>query len=110
MIRYFCKELKKLEMGGYLRVDLGTEITYGDMESLSFSSSSTTGRVKGDSSKGADRWILATGVKPRIPPISGLDHPNVLSYVDILRRDVDVGDRVSIIEAGGVGFDAKKWM
>ena len=40
----------------------------------------------------------------------GLDHPNVLSYVDVLRQDVNVGNRLAIIGAGGVGFDAKRWM
>ena len=43
-------------------------------------------------------------------PIPSLDHPNVLSYVDVLRRDANVGDRVAIIGAGGIGFDAKMWM
>ena len=43
-------------------------------------------------------------------PIPGLDHPNVLSYVDVLRQDTNVGDRVAIIRAGGIGFGAKRWM
>ena len=51
---------------------------------------------------------METGVEPIIPPIPGLDHPNVLSYVDVLRRYANVGDRVAIIRAGGVGFDVKR--
>ena len=43
-------------------------------------------------------------------PIPSLDHPNVLYYVDVLIRDSNVGDRVVIIESGGIGFDAKMWM
>ena len=43
-------------------------------------------------------------------PIPSLNHPNVLSYIDVLRRDVDIGDRVAIIRAGGIGFDTKIWM
>ena len=42
--------------------------------------------------------------------IPGLDHPNVLSYVDVLRQDANVGDRVAIIRAGGIGFDTKRCM
>ena len=43
-------------------------------------------------------------------PIPGLDHPNFLSYIDVLRQDTNVGDRVSIIGAGGIGFDVRRWM
>ena len=43
-------------------------------------------------------------------PIPGLNHPNVLSCEDVLRHDVNVGDRVAIIGEGGVGFDAKRRM
>ena len=57
-----------------------------------------------------DWWIVATGVEPRIPPITSLDHPNFLSYVDVLRRDTNVGDRVAIIGAVGIRFNAKMWM
>ena len=57
-----------------------------------------------------DWWIVATGINPIIPPIPGLDHSNALSYVDVLRRDANVGDRVSIIRVGRVELDAKRWM
>ena len=42
--------------------------------------------------------------------IPGLDHPNVLSYIDVLRRDANVGDRFAIIGAEGIGFDANRRM
>ena len=42
-------------------------------------------------------------------PILRLDHPNVLSYVDNLRRDANVDDWVAIIGAGGVEFDENRW-
>ena len=59
-IRYFNNEPKKLEMGVELRVEIGINITYGDMERLSSSSSSTADRVKGEGSQGVDWWIVAT--------------------------------------------------
>ena len=102
-IRYFCNEIKRLEMGGKLRVELGTNITYGDMERLSSSSLSKAGRCEGEGSEGMDWWIMSTG-------IPGLDHPNNMSYIDVLRRDTNIGDRVAIIGAGGIGFDAKIWI
>ncbi|MGE4218346.1 MAG: FAD-dependent oxidoreductase [Alphaproteobacteria bacterium] len=54
---------------------------------------------------GFDAVILATGVIPRIPDIPGIDHPSVASYVDVLMGWHDVGERVAIVGAGGIGFD-----
>ena len=94
---------------GVLRVDLRTEITYGDMKPLR-SLSSLTGRGEGKVSESVDWWIVVTGVDPRIPPIPIFNHPNFLSYGDVLSRDATVGDRFNIIRAEGVGFDTKSWM
>jgi len=52
-----------------------------------------------------DEVILATGIVPRIPAIPGIDHPMVMSYLDVLRDDKPVGKNVAIIGAGGIGFD-----
>ena len=109
-IRYFLNKIKKLEMGGKLTVQLKTNITYGDMERIRSPSFSTSGGVEGEGSKGVDWWILATGVEPRITPIPGLYHPNVVQCVDVLRRDANVGNRFDIIGVGVIGFDARRWM
>lgn len=52
-----------------------------------------------------DEVIIATGVVPRDVGIPGQDGPNVLSYIDVLRGKAEVGKRVAIIGAGGIGFD-----
>ena len=53
-----------------------------------------------------DQIIIATGIIPRhLSGIEGLDHPKVLSYLDVLKREVKVGKEVAIIGAGGIGFD-----
>ncbi|TVQ46550.1 MAG: crotonase/enoyl-CoA hydratase family protein [Gammaproteobacteria bacterium] len=57
-----------------------------------------------------DDVVLATGVTPRTPAIEGIDHPKVLSYLDVLRDDTPVGKRVAIIGAGGIGFDAAEFL
>ena len=44
-----------------------------------------------------DEVIVATGVAPRDPEISGQDAPHVLSYVDVLRGGAPVGPRVAIV-------------
>jgi 2,4-dienoyl-CoA reductase (NADPH2) len=57
-----------------------------------------------------DRIVLATGVLPRKLRIPGMDHPMVLSYVDVLKGRVQVGKRVAIIGAGGIGFDVAEFL
>ena len=52
-----------------------------------------------------DEVILATGITPRTPPIEGIDHPKVLSYLDLLRDKKTAGNKVAVIGAGGIGFD-----
>ncbi len=57
-----------------------------------------------------DDVVLATGVKPRTPNIEGIEHGKVLSYVDVLRGKANVGARVAIIGAGGIGFDIAEFL
>jgi 2,4-dienoyl-CoA reductase (NADPH2) len=57
-----------------------------------------------------DGVIIATGVTPRDPKIEGQDHPKVLNYIDVLRHGADVGKRVAIIGAGGIGFDVAEFL
>ncbi|TDG12125.1 NADPH-dependent 2,4-dienoyl-CoA reductase [Seongchinamella unica] len=59
---------------------------------------------------GFDEVILATGIVPRTPDIEGVDHPSVLSYLDVLQNKVPVGDKVAIIGAGGIGFDVAEYL
>lgn len=59
---------------------------------------------------GYDEIVLATGIRPRTPAINGVDHPSVLSYLDVLRDKQPVGDRVAIIGAGGIGFDVAEYL
>ncbi len=57
-----------------------------------------------------DEIVLATGVKPRVPNLPGIDHPKVVSYVDVLAGRVRPGRRVAIIGAGGIGFDVAEFL
>lgn len=57
-----------------------------------------------------DEVILASGIVPRLPAITGVDHPKVLSYIDVLRDKKPVGDRVAIIGCGGIGFDTAMYL
>ncbi len=57
-----------------------------------------------------DEVIIATGVLPRSPGIPGQDHPKVMSYLDVLRQQREVGPRVAVIGAGGIGFDVARYL
>ncbi|MER5932513.1 NADPH-dependent 2,4-dienoyl-CoA reductase [Streptomyces sp. NPDC002054] len=59
---------------------------------------------------GYDEVVVATGVTPRIPAIEGIDHPSVVSYLDVLRDGAPVGGRVAILGAGGIGFDVAEYL
>ncbi len=61
-------------------------------------------KVQADDLAGFDEVVIATGAKPRDPEIKGQDLPHVLSYAEVL-RGADVGGRVAVIGAGGIGFD-----
>ena len=89
-IRYFQVMMKKLNVN----VKLKTPMTFKDMEN--------------DISK--DKWIVATGVDPRDPKIPGMEHPKVLSYIDVLRHNAPVGKKVAVIGAGGIGFDVSEFL
>ncbi|WP_287815176.1 FAD/NAD(P)-binding oxidoreductase, partial [Pseudomonas sp.] len=57
-----------------------------------------------------DEIILATGIAPRSPAIPGIDHPKVLSYLDVLLQRRPVGPSVAVIGAGGIGFDVSEFL
>ncbi|MCB9675817.1 MAG: NADPH-dependent 2,4-dienoyl-CoA reductase [Alphaproteobacteria bacterium] len=88
-LRYFSRRLELL----------GVELKLGE-------------RVTSESLAG-EKWdhvVLATGVTPRRTRLPGEDGPNVLSYVDVLSGGAEVGPRVAIIGAGGIGFDVAEFL
>lgn len=67
-------------------------------------------RVSAADLAGFDEVVLATGIAPRTPDIPGIDHPKVLSYLDVLKNGKPVGRKVAIIGAGGIGFDTAEFL
>lgn len=57
-----------------------------------------------------DDIVLATGVEPRLLNIEGVELPHVLGYLDVLRDHREVGKRVAVIGAGGIGFDVSEYL
>jgi 2,4-dienoyl-CoA reductase (NADPH2) len=66
-------------------------------------------RAAADDVAGFDEVVIATGVRPRVPEIPGVDHPSVLTYQQLI-DGAPAGDRVAIIGAGGIGFDAAEFL
>jgi 2,4-dienoyl-CoA reductase (NADPH2) len=88
-IRYFGRKLELTKV----QLRLGQRVTRDELIAAGF-----------------DDVIVATGVTVRKPRIEGVDHPKVLSYLDVLRDGVPVGRRVAIIGAGGIGFDTAEYL
>ncbi|EON22481.1 2,4-dienoyl-CoA reductase [Nocardioides sp. CF8] len=79
-LRYFAARLDALDVD----VRLGTAATAASLA-------------------GFDHTVIATGVVPRMPAIEGIEH--AVSYADVLSGKVEVGRRVAVIGAGGIGVD-----
>ena len=88
-LRYFRRQL---ELTG-VKMNLGHRVTADELISGAY-----------------EQVVLATGVTPRQVPIPGIEHPKVLSYVDVLLGGAEVGERVAIIGAGGIGFDVGEFL
>lgn len=88
-LRYFAKQI---ELKG-VKLKLNTRVSADDLNASNF-----------------DEVIVATGISPRVPDIDGIDHPKVLSYVDVLRDKKFVGKKVAVIGAGGIGFDVSEYL
>ncbi|MBE9568920.1 MAG: NADPH-dependent 2,4-dienoyl-CoA reductase [Proteobacteria bacterium] len=58
----------------------------------------------------ADAIIFATGVRPRMPDIPGIDHFSVMDYETAIRDNRSIRDKVAIIGAGGIGFDVAEML
>jgi len=61
-----------------------------------------------------DAVVLATGVLPRQVNIpqkgSGSGKVKILSYVDVLKHRAQVGNKVAVIGAGGIGYDVSDFL
>jgi len=57
----------------------------------------------------ADELVIATGIAPRQLDIPGIEHSKVLTYLDVM-NGAEVGNKVAIIGAGGIGFDIAEYL
>ncbi|MBP2603531.1 NADPH-dependent 2,4-dienoyl-CoA reductase [Acinetobacter calcoaceticus] len=89
-LRYFGRQI---ELRPNIELVLNHKATYEELSQANF-----------------DEIVVATGVTPRQLQFEGIDHPKVLSYLQVLRERVPVGQRVAIIGAGGIGFDTAEYL
>lgn len=89
-LRYFGRQI---ELRPNIELVLNHKATYEELSQANF-----------------DEIVVATGVTPRQLQFDGIDHPKVLSYLQVLRERVPVGQRVAIIGAGGIGFDTAEYL
>ncbi len=54
--------------------------------------------------------IFATGVVPRKPDISGIEHFSVVDYETAIKNKEKIKNKVAIIGAGGIGFDVAEML
>ncbi|MFK7749379.1 MAG: FAD-dependent oxidoreductase [Kordia sp.] len=88
-VRYFNKQIELHNV----ELQLGKRVTADELSQRSF-----------------EEIILATGIKPRVPKIEGIENKKVLSYLDVLKHKKPVGKRVAVIGAGGIGFDVSEYL
>ncbi len=89
-LRYFGRQI---ELRPNIELVLNHKATYEELSQANF-----------------DEIVVATDVTPRQLQFDGIDHPKVLSYLQVLRERVPVGQRVAIIGAGGIGFDTAEYL
>ena len=87
-LRYFKRQLELLGV----QVKLNAEVQAGEL-------------------LGYDEVVLATGVRPRVWNVPGAEgNHRVVSYIDVLRGKVELGETIAIIGAGGIGFDVAEYL
>ncbi len=57
-----------------------------------------------------DEVVMATGVKPRLPKIEGIDHSSVIQYNELLSKKKTAGKKVVIIGGGGIAMDSATFL
>lgn len=88
-LRYFAKKIQQTGV----QLKLNTPVSVNELNQTDF-----------------DEVILATGISPRMPEIEGVNHPKVLSYLEVIKERKPVGNKVAIIGAGGIGFDMAEFL
>jgi len=88
-IRYFLKQIEVLNID----LKLNTYITAAQLKAAGF-----------------DEVVISSGVAPRVPNMPGVDHEKVVTYQQVLGEGLELGKRVAVMGAGGIGYDMCEYL
>ncbi|MBI5844194.1 MAG: FAD-dependent oxidoreductase [Deltaproteobacteria bacterium] len=83
-IRYYRAMLKKLDIPVFLNTEVDAALVAREKP---------------------DHVIVAEGAEPLVPPIKGIDGPNVLTAWEVLSNNPPIGPNVAIVGGGAVGLE-----
>ncbi|MEO0404377.1 MAG: FAD-dependent oxidoreductase, partial [Bacteroidota bacterium] len=83
-IRYFENRLKKAGVNLHLNTPISTQQLQ---------------------ESNPDEIIVATGVQPRALSLEGANHIKVKPYDEVIQGQHQIGEKVAVVGAGGIGFD-----
>jgi len=89
LLEWYKRQLEKLNV----KIYLNTEVTPELIEE-----------------KKPDVVILATGSKPIVPKIPGVERENVVTAIDVLLGKKEVGENVVVVGGGLVGCETALWL
>ncbi|MAW07256.1 MAG: NADPH-dependent 2,4-dienoyl-CoA reductase, partial [Halobacteriovoraceae bacterium] len=85
-IRFYRNQLDKYGVS----LVLGNEVRFNDLK------------------EGFNHIVVSTGVRPRKLDIEGIEHPKVKNYMEAIKKPNELGNKVAVIGAGGIGFDVSE--
>jgi len=92
-LRYFHKQLELLKVKVNCNAQIGPDFLFNALNDNIY-----------------DEVVICSGITPNTPQIDGIEHPKVVSYIDVLTRKSNIGKKVAIIGAGGIGFDIAEFL
>lgn len=80
--------------------DMGVDVHFGNARFLSDGEIDVegVGRIR------SERFVIATGARPFVPPIEGLEEAGYLTYESLFETDT-LPDRVTVLGAGPIGLE-----
>lgn len=89
LLKWFENELNK----SGVKIVLNHEVTLEEAEKMD-----------------VDEFVVATGTTPKVPPIPGIDGNNVVTAIDTLYGNKEIGKNVVVIGGGQVGCELAVWL
>ncbi len=89
LLNYYNIQLKKARV----KIELNKELSVHDLKDMN-----------------PDFVIIATGARPYVPPILGIEKKNVLTAWEVLKRNLEVEGKAVIVGGGKVGCEVAEYI